>query len=394
MIALSLPVLPPAAECAVRMGKHLTEEEVASLENMARRKGAKPPDIIKAFNQARRRKKRPSASESAVRRVLAGEAYQRGKVERRGRPTKATTAVVHRYEKSRVKIAKRVKSEFRVTHAMVMADAKLTGRVSTRRLQPAVQKLENVSFRPAREKPERTEEEEKKRFDKSGTWQHRPASFWTEEIHGYIDNKTFAVPINAQKATLLKRQKVYGHLRKPCEGTQPEFVRPKKQRKGIGVPAVEMTACVAPAKGRIIMFHRPKKKWCAKEAKYMYEHPLKAALERTYGELPSYRIVEDGDPSGYQTAAGREGKKAAKIHSWKLPPRTPEWMPLDYSIWAKIEAKALKSVKGRQTKDTWATVLRKAAQGLSPAYITKTCASMKKRIVATHKAKGAHIDID
>ena len=376
------------------MGKHFTPEEVASLEGMARRKGARPAGIIKAFNRDRRLKKRPAASETAVRRVLSGAAYQRGKVERRGRPKKATTSLVKRYEKSRVKLAKRVKSAYRITHKMIMADAKLTTRISKRRLQPAVNKATNVAFRKAREKPERTEEEEEKRMEKSGTWKRRPASFWTQKIHGCIDDKKFAVPINKKKTKLLKRQKVFGHLRKPGEGTQPEFVRPKTQRGGIGVPSVEVTACVAPAKGKIIMFHRPQKTWCAEQAKYMYEHPLSAALKRTYGELSSYRIVEDGDPSGYQTQKGREGKKTAKIQSWRLPPRTPEWMPLDYSIWKAIEQKAMKSVKARQTKDTWATALRKAAAGLAPAYITKTCGAMKKRIDATHKAKGSHIKVD
>ena len=150
--------------------------------------------------------------------------------------------------------------------------------------------------------------------------------------------------INPEKKALLLKQKVYGHLRKASEGTNKECVRPKEQRRGIGVPSVEVTACVAPSTGRVIMFHvheKSKGNWSGALAKGMYEGPLKTALHRTYGDLASYRIIEDGDPTGYQSSLGKEGKRNVGIRSWKLPPRTPEWNVLDYSIWREIERKAM-----------------------------------------------------
>lgn len=108
--------------------------------------------------------------------------------------------------------------------------------------------------------------------------------------------------------------------------------------------------------------------WDGPAAKHMYEHALAKSLKRNYGDLQQYRIVEDGDPTGYQSLQGREGKRDAKIRSWKLPPRSPEWNPLDYSIWDTIENKALKSVKGKQTKASWFEAIKKAALGLDPKY--------------------------
>ena len=91
---------------------------------------------------------------------------------------------------------------------------------------------------------------------------------------------------------------------------------------------------------------------------------------------------------------GKQGKQAAKIKSWKLPPRTPEWMPLDYSIWDHIETKALASAGKKENKASYALKLQKIAKGLSVNYVKKTCGSMKKRINGTYVAKGAHVEFD
>ena len=92
---------------------------------------------------------------------------------------------------------------------------------------------------------------------------------------------------------------------------------------------------------------------------------------------------------------GKAGKRAAKTRSWKLPPRTPEWDVLDYSLWAKVQEKTAPPMPGaKHTKKTWAAKLRKAAHGLSATAVKKACGAMRKRIVATAKAKVSHIKVD
>lgn len=231
-------------------------------------------------------------------------------------------------------------------------------------------------------------------------WSKRDLQFWTKEIHGYIDNKKFAVPVSAKKKAMILRQKITGHLRTPGEGVSPECVKPKTKHTFIGVPMVEYTACVSPSKGKIIMMHEVvkdipgSKKWNGLYAQRMYEGPLAKALKDTYGKKKSYRIVEDGDPSGYQCEDGKAGKRAGKIRSWRLPPRTPDWNPLDFSIWKEIEDVALSKVKVKATKKEYAKIVHKVAMNLSTTYLKDTCAKVGKKIKETIEAKGQHIKND
>ena len=383
------------------MGKHLTAADVTAIEALARKKGATPNSVMEEVEKAQRKKRLPAFSESAVRRVLRGEAYQRAKVERRGRPRKATKRVIKAFEKSRGKISKKAKAKGqRVTYKMIMSDAKLKGKVSVRRLQPTLKETEGVQYMKDRERPERTKDEIEARLSKAGTWRGYSDEHWQgstedpqEGIHGYIDNKTFAVPTSGAKKAHLLKLKISGHLRKKSEGNNPEFLRPKKQHRGIGCPSITITACVGPSTGREVMW-LPQKAWNGATAKAMYETHLKKALERTHGKLDFYRLVEDGDPSGYQSNLGQEGKRTAKIRSWQLPPRTPEWNPLDYAIWDKIEMKALKAAGKKETKATYGEKLKKAAKGLGVEYVKKVVGAMKKRIAGTYEAQGHHVKFD
>ena len=71
------------------------------------------------------------------------------------------------------------------------------------------------------------------------------------------------------------------------------------------------------------------------------------ALRGTYGQKRQYIVVEDGDTKGYQSSAGKQTKRAEKITSMMLPPRSPGWMPLDYSIWREIDRRVL-AKQGKQ----------------------------------------------
>ena len=135
----------------------MTAADVTTIEASSRQKGAKPITVIDAVQKARAKKGQPALSESAIRRVLRGEAYQRAKAERRGRPRKSTRFVIKAFEKSRKKLSKKAKNTMvRVTYRTIMHDAKLTGKVSKRRLQPALKAAEDVRFRPDRKRPDRS----------------------------------------------------------------------------------------------------------------------------------------------------------------------------------------------------------------------------------------------
>ncbi len=163
------------------MPAHMTSSVVAKVEMLGRKKGATPAQVFKELAQ----KIANPPSESAVRRVLAGRAYQRGKMERRGRPRKATKQVVRKYETALSKLRRKAKSRYRVTNAMIMNTAKLKGKMTVRCVTDQVKAEKGTRFYPARKKLDRTVEEEKRRSEQSETWGQRPASFWTARVLSY-----------------------------------------------------------------------------------------------------------------------------------------------------------------------------------------------------------------
>ena len=119
--------------------------------------------------------------------------------------------MINKYETTLAKLRRKAKSQYRVTNDMIMNAAKLKGKMTVRCVTDKVKAEKGTRFYPARKKLDRTVEEEAKRSAQAETWGRRPASFWTEEIHGYIDNKCFAVPVTPEKKAILQKQKVHGH---------------------------------------------------------------------------------------------------------------------------------------------------------------------------------------
>jgi hypothetical protein len=119
------------------------------------------------------------------------------------------------------------------------------------------------------------------------------------------------------------------------------------------------------------------------------------ALKRTWGARRRYTVVEDGDRKGNQSNKGKEAKREAKIHAVVLPPRTPCWMPLDFSIWRLIVDKMTESAPaGTETKVAFLLRLRKTAKTLPRGAVSKAIGHMKKQIVGVEKAKGYHPESD
>ena len=105
--------------------------------------------------------------------------------------------------------------------------------------------------------------------------------------------------------------------------------------------------------------------------------------------------MEDGDPKGFQSSKGKAAKEEERIQSWKLPPRTPEWMPLDFSLWAEIQDRLYRQeVLGNETKKAFLARLRRTAMSLPKSMVERVLAKIPKNIDATVQAKGKHIDVD
>ena len=51
------------------------------------------------------------------------------------------------------------------------------------------------------------------------------------------------------------------------------------------------------------------------------------------GAKCKFRIVEEGDPKGFQSSKGVKAKKEQEIESWKLSPHIPGVMLLEFCLW-------------------------------------------------------------
>ena len=152
-----------------------------------------------------------------------------------------------------------------------------------------------------------------------------------------MDNKAWPAPLTAKQRAKYNATKVTGHLRLAREGADQGFTQPRTDHSFLGIPSVNI--CAAVAKDKIILWEDYGKKWNASVACDMYKRPLLAALRRTWGARRTYVIVEDGDRKGYQTNKAKQTKAELGIRSMVLPPRTPSMMPLDASIWKRVDEK-------------------------------------------------------
>jgi len=176
------------------MGKHLTAQEADVVDTLSRKKTTSTK-ILTKLNKARERKGVPVLGIDAVLRLLRGETHHRSRVEKRGRPKKLTRGLVTKLNKKRRQLLKKANSEKPVTYDDVIKKAKMKGKVSKKTVSRGFKRL-NINFRPARKKPHRTKEEIARRHMAACAWSKKPKEFWTKEVHGYLDNKKFVVPIN------------------------------------------------------------------------------------------------------------------------------------------------------------------------------------------------------
>ena len=160
----------------------------------------------------------------------------------------------------------------------------------------------------------------------------------------------------------------------------------------LGVPSIEVTAAVG--HDRIILWHVSQKPWNGAAAAGMYAK-LGEALRKTYGDKRQFRVIEDGDTKGFQSRKGIAAKEEQLIESWKLPPRTPSWMPLDFCLWKQIEGRALSGSGSRPLgAEAYAARLRSIASHLPKTLVRGCLAKMKSNIQAVVASKGSHTMLD
>jgi hypothetical protein len=116
-------------------------------------------------------------------------------------------------------------------------------------------------------------------------------------------------------------------------------------------------------------------------------------ISATYSDPKDYIFVQDGAPC--HTANITQKWLADHLTFWgktMWPPSSPDLNPLDFSIWAKVQADACKD-SHPNTKALISSVT-KAWASMSASYIRKTCMEFRPRIESVIEAKGGYIDVN
>ena len=366
--------------------QQLTLEEQSRIDEVMRKEKGSATDALRRINEERRKYNIREVEKSTVHRYAKGLTHKRGAVETRGRKRSLSKQDVRKLDQARRRLIKRANNQHRVTYEAIVEEADLSHSPCQRICEDALRD-EGVSYRSPRRKIYVSDDDAKKRMALAQVWVKRPSSFWSKNVHAYVDNKAFPVPLTPKQRTRFRQTMVTGHLRKPSEGIDRGFTKPREKHSFIGIPSITISAAVA--KDRIIMWHVVRGSWNSKAAASMYEQHLKPALVRVWGKRARYTIVEDGDRKGNTSGLGIAAKARAKIYPMTLPPRTPSLMPLDYAIWQAIVKKVIDGApKGVETKDAFMDRLRTVATSLPKGFVKSVIGRMKGNVHALIDAKG------
>ena len=371
--------------------RQLTKDECAEIDRLMRAEKKTATEALHILNKARKAKKIREVQKHAVHRYVKGRTHKLGAPEKRGRKRSLSPQQVSKLDKVRRRLIQKAHNNSRVTYKDVIAGAGLEEQACQRVCEDAL-RAEGVSYKPPRRKIYVSEQDAKIRKATADKWLKWPKTYWhptkkQRGVHACRDEKAFPCPLTEKQRQWFRQTLVSGHLRKPSEGIDRGFTKPREKHSFVGIPSVTISAAVA--KDKVILWHVAGK-WNGASAAKMYTDHLKPALERTWGKRSSYTIVEEGDRKGNMSGKGIKAKVRAKIRALTLPPRTPSLMPLDYAIWHKIAQQVIATApkKGNVTKDAFMKRLRKIAVSLPNGYIKFVIHRMRDNIQALADANG------
>ena len=249
-----------------------------------------------------------------------------------------------------------------------------------------------IYLHPLREKPVRTPDDIVERKAFADAYKGKSEDWWTTCVHVYLDNKFFPVYTTEKGRLYVAKRVARGTFRKSGEGLAKGHVKPKKNLKfNTGAKSINVAAAISAKK--TLMFQVIDGQWNGEAASGMYIHKLAPALRKEYPSKRRFFLLEDNDPSGYKSKAGKAAKVAMHIEVLELPRRSPDLNPLDYGFWSEInrrmrlqERKFARSF--RETRQDYIARLRRTALRAPASFLNRLVRSMKRRCVALSSADG------
>ena len=145
--------------------------------------------------------------------------------------------------------------------------------------------------------------------------------------------------------------------------------------------------------GKVLVWHTIEGRWGGAAATALYTDVIKPALEGSYGAKRRYCLLEDNDPTGNRSSAGKRAKVAAKIEVLRIPQRSPELNVLDFSVWAEVERRMRRQERRwpatkRETRAEFIRRLDRVAGALPKKFIDDSISDLPRRCERLFAAKG------
>ena len=305
----------------------------------------------------------------------------------RGRPQKLTKKDITNLVKELRAMQRQARARREITLAMLKKQAKckacskVTGKALSTR---------GIRFRRMRSKPILTKDDVKVRYAFAKKWRHKSREWWVKKIFS-IDLKNFPCYVHAQARDVAAMREVRGAYREAGQGLDECFVVvPKHLRYNPGVKSAKVAAGVGG--GRVRMWRVLGKKWSGRAAADLYKGPVVEALQRMGGKR-KFQVLEDNDPTGFKSNAGKRAKREEGIKVFEIPKRSPDLNVCDYALWKMVDKKMLRQERRwprskRETRAQYLDRLRAAAQGLSPAAVNAAVGDMQRRCQRLYAKKG------
>ena len=356
--------------------KKLSSEELRLAKKWYFDENKKPADIAGLLGR----------DKSTLTRILVKQVPRK----KQGRPRVLSEADIDFLERRLHELIVKSMGKYHVTAAMVKRSAR--SKASVKAIQIAFRKR-RIFFRKMREKPLLTEDDVKARYAWAKKYRHKTRAWWLRAFDVAIDGKLFKVYLNGKERLTAARHATYGAYRKPVKGLHPAYVKPKASlHHNTGAKGCHIQAAVG--KGRVVMWHEIDGSWSGGAAASLYSGPLKKALRRTYPKKRTHTVLEDNDPTGYKSGAGMSAKRDCKIDVFKIPCRSPDLNPLDYSIWAEVNKRMREQERNwtskKETRDQYVARLKKTAQDLDHDFVNNSIGNLVVRCERLYQAQGGY----
>ena len=268
-------------------------------------------------------------------------------------------------------------------------------KASTRTILRALHKR-GIYFRPLRQKPVLTPADIEEHFAFAKKYEAKTVTWWNNTVDLIIDAKWFKVLPHGDARVHAARSTTRGTYRKKGQGLSKGHTKPlASTRYNTGARSALVLAGVG--HGKVLLWEYIEGKWGGAAASAAYRGPILNVLQAECPGRNRFTVLEDNDPSGFQSGAGVKAKKDSGIHTFAIPKRSPVLNVCDYWLWSEVNKRMRRQEKKyphtkRETRSAFLARLRRTALRLPSSAVIAAIGDMKKRCSRLKAAKGGHIE--